>query len=210
MNVLSMLSFLITAACVWVVVWSFRPMCRACRGKVKRGARICPHCRSDIGAMGGLEKSALETVLVPLGVLLFMTFASLWAASIISLGIENRNIVGVLLGILFLVLPWGPVFLFVKARKRRAAAAQPPPVPATPLQQDPDGQNAPSPVVNADARTVWYIYLDGERGPFDPLKVKALADSGMIVPDTPVRKGENGKWVAAIKVNGLFPKSLSQ
>jgi hypothetical protein len=55
----------------------------------------------------------------------------------------------------------------------------------------------------------WYIHTEsGEvEGPLSPVMLKARADSGAIGPDTPVRNGAEGKWLAATRVKGLFPSS---
>ncbi len=43
------------------------------------------------------------------------------------------------------------------------------------------------------------------KGPLTDSVLKARAESGMIGPDTLVRKGAEGKWVPAKRVKGLFP-----
>jgi len=52
----------------------------------------------------------------------------------------------------------------------------------------------------------WYVD-DGDRatGPFSVSQMKAQAAAARIKPDTQVRKGKRGKWVAAKQVKGLLP-----
>lgn len=51
----------------------------------------------------------------------------------------------------------------------------------------------------------WYYQIMGEEiGPLDANRMRQLAHEGTIAPDTPVRKGDNGRWVMATSVKGLF------
>lgn len=51
----------------------------------------------------------------------------------------------------------------------------------------------------------WYFQVHGlVQGPLTSGQLKQKADSGIIKRDTPIRKGETGKWVEAWHVNGLF------
>jgi hypothetical protein len=56
---------------------------------------------------------------------------------------------------------------------------------------------------------VWYIQTEnGEiEGPLAGAMLKGRADAGIVRPDTPVRKGAEGKWTAASNVRGLFASS---
>jgi hypothetical protein len=58
----------------------------------------------------------------------------------------------------------------------------------------------------------WYYKTDGEEhGPVDAKTLKDFAALGDIVPETPVSKGVDGKWVRAAKVKGLFaPKEPAE
>jgi len=54
----------------------------------------------------------------------------------------------------------------------------------------------------------WYARINGHvHGPFDTQTLKSLRDHGEIQPSDYVRKGEDGKWVLAQKVAGLFDDS---
>ncbi len=44
-----MVAFLIGFAFIFVIAWTCRPSCRKCRSKVRKGASICPSCRSELG-----------------------------------------------------------------------------------------------------------------------------------------------------------------
>lgn len=51
----------------------------------------------------------------------------------------------------------------------------------------------------------WYSQAKGQIcGPWTARQLKQQADAGMIKRDTLVRKGESGKWVQALHLNGLF------
>lgn len=55
--------------------------------------------------------------------------------------------------------------------------------------------------------TEWWIRKNSlEKGPYSPKELKAFAVSGKLQKETPVRKGENGKWLRASKIKGLFPE----
>jgi SPP1 gp7 family putative phage head morphogenesis protein len=52
----------------------------------------------------------------------------------------------------------------------------------------------------------WFYEIAGKQGgPVTSAELLALAQRGMIVHDTPVQKGPDGKWVSAKRVRGLFP-----
>jgi SPP1 gp7 family putative phage head morphogenesis protein len=52
----------------------------------------------------------------------------------------------------------------------------------------------------------WFYEIAGKQaGPVSSAELLALAQRGVIVHDTPVRKGPDGKWVSARRVRGLFP-----
>ena len=52
----------------------------------------------------------------------------------------------------------------------------------------------------------WYCKIgDQEIGPLSASQLRALAASGRLVGDDPVRSGHAGAWVAARRVKGLFP-----
>jgi len=51
----------------------------------------------------------------------------------------------------------------------------------------------------------WFFKsMSAELGPYTPAEMKRFAEMGRIDPDTLVRKGREGKWVAAERVKGLF------
>ena len=51
----------------------------------------------------------------------------------------------------------------------------------------------------------WYCRIRGEEtGPFDARDLKSIARSGQLLPENLVRKGAEGSWVVASKVQGLF------
>jgi hypothetical protein len=53
--------------------------------------------------------------------------------------------------------------------------------------------------------TDWYLKLaDRELGPFTGAQLKAMAERGQIAPFDPVRRGEQGGWIAAGCVKGLL------
>lgn len=53
--------------------------------------------------------------------------------------------------------------------------------------------------------TDWYLKLaDRELGPFTADQLKAMAQRGQIAPFDPVRRGEQGGWIAAGCVKGLL------
>lgn len=52
---------------------------------------------------------------------------------------------------------------------------------------------------------LWFLQDRGkELGPFSPKQLKQLTESGRITPEHNVRMGNDGDWIAAAKVNGLF------
>ncbi len=59
--------------------------------------------------------------------------------------------------------------------------------------------------------TGWYIQTEsgGIDGPLSGAMLKTRADLGIVKPDTPVRKGPEGKWAAASRVKGLFGAALA-
>ena len=57
----------------------------------------------------------------------------------------------------------------------------------------------------------WYVQVYGvEHGPLPAETLKALARNGRISPDTPVKLGVSGQWVAADHVKGLFTADHGQ
>ena len=57
----------------------------------------------------------------------------------------------------------------------------------------------------------WYIQLDDQTvGPVTGSKLLKLAQSSRISTETPLRKGEQGKWTRAGKVSGLFSEAKVQ
>lgn len=57
---------------------------------------------------------------------------------------------------------------------------------------------------------IWYYKLMGERhGPFTANQLREKAAAGEITPDAWVRKGDDGKWITAIRVSGLFSNARS-
>jgi hypothetical protein len=58
---------------------------------------------------------------------------------------------------------------------------------------------------------LWYYREMGQEiGPLSPLRVLELVGEGLIGPETLVRKGRDGKWVPACKIQGLFIGSQSR
>jgi len=56
----------------------------------------------------------------------------------------------------------------------------------------------------------WFYEAKGsELGPVDGPQLRHLADSRLITPSTLVRKGRDGQWGPAERVQGLFPWSGS-
>jgi hypothetical protein len=56
----------------------------------------------------------------------------------------------------------------------------------------------------------WYYQIMGQQlGPILSAELRRLADTGTVTPDTLVRKGADGRWVCAEKVQGLFQRSDS-
>ena len=57
----------------------------------------------------------------------------------------------------------------------------------------------------------WYVRQRGKSlGPFSPAQLRRLATVGQLKPEMAVRKGEQGRWVAARKVKGLFAADTSR
>ena len=55
------------------------------------------------------------------------------------------------------------------------------------------------------AQIVWYYRAMGEEiGPLSAADLQELAKSGLLTPDTPIRAGADGEWLAAGRVLGLF------
>ena len=60
------------------------------------------------------------------------------------------------------------------------------------------------------ATTQWFVRVNGqEHGPIPAETLKQLALKGRITPDTPVKLGASGNWVAAGHVKGLFPPAAA-
>lgn len=56
----------------------------------------------------------------------------------------------------------------------------------------------------------WYVNHQGKvRGPFTPAQLKALATTSQLTRKTLVRKGKEGKWVPAARVQGLCSGSAA-
>lgn len=56
----------------------------------------------------------------------------------------------------------------------------------------------------------WFIRInDVEHGPLSSERLKQLAQQGKVAPDTPVKKGQAGKWYRATDVRGLFTTPVS-
>ena len=55
---------------------------------------------------------------------------------------------------------------------------------------------------------VWYWKTEGKevRGPITASELKQLARLGTLLERSPVRKGADGQWVTASKVQGLFQR----
>ena len=57
----------------------------------------------------------------------------------------------------------------------------------------------------------WYYQIMGQQfGPVSAVELHALANAGTVARDTLVRKGGEGRWVCAEKVQGLFQRSDSR
>ena len=51
----------------------------------------------------------------------------------------------------------------------------------------------------------WYTLIAGSvRGPLDARTLKSMADKGQLNPSDQVRRGDDGHWVPARQVSGLF------
>ena len=54
----------------------------------------------------------------------------------------------------------------------------------------------------------WFYQIMGEiHGPFNSTQLKQAAERGTIERDTQVRRGEDGEWVLAERIGGLFSES---
>jgi len=61
------------------------------------------------------------------------------------------------------------------------------------------------------ARAVWHLKVAGRvLGPFEPEQLRTFVAQGRVQPGTPVRKGSDGRWVAAQQVRGLLDTLPSQ
>lgn len=71
-------------------------------------------------------------------------------------------------------------------------------------RQPRDGELGTTRSNGASMASEWYVE-DNDRaiGPFSVSQMKAQAAAGRIKPDTRVRKGKRGKWIAAKQVQGL-------
>lgn len=54
----------------------------------------------------------------------------------------------------------------------------------------------------------YYRTTSGEEGPLRPSDLMNLARQGVINPETPLRRSDGEKWVAAKKLKGLFPPQI--
>lgn len=54
----------------------------------------------------------------------------------------------------------------------------------------------------------FYRTKAGEKGPLRPSDLMNLARQGVINPETPLRRSDDDKWVAAKKLKGLFPSAV--
>ena len=58
---------------------------------------------------------------------------------------------------------------------------------------------------------LWLVKTtNGEHGPLESAELKALATSGKITPDTPVRRTTDDKWFVGKQIKGLFGETPSQ
>jgi len=55
----------------------------------------------------------------------------------------------------------------------------------------------------------WAVCRTPQLGPVESAELRRLADTGTVTPDALVRKGADGRWVRADKVQGLFQRSDS-
>ncbi|NQT12289.1 MAG: DUF4339 domain-containing protein, partial [Planctomycetes bacterium] len=87
-----------------------------------------------------------------------------------------------------------------------APTAAPSPVAGRPRAAD-KPSNAPATARPQAADTGWYYEAMGQAtGPVSSSALKELAGSGLLTPDTLVRRGSTGNWVAAKQVRGLFDR----
>ena len=97
--------------------------------------------------------------------------------------------------------------------ERPRAVSEPEGVGLAPLREAPPRRPAaerprkPTPRRPA-AETRWYYEVEGQaQGPLTAAELKERAKSGQLAPDHLIRKGEDGNWVPAGQVKGLFPKA---
>ncbi len=56
----------------------------------------------------------------------------------------------------------------------------------------------------------WFLKVSNQvHGPMSAGELRQKAAAGLIGPETPIRKGADGQWVRAEKVQGLFPRGDS-
>ncbi|NQT14220.1 MAG: DUF4339 domain-containing protein [Planctomycetes bacterium] len=80
----------------------------------------------------------------------------------------------------------------VLSRAARQAAALPP-LPHAPQRRE-----------HSTNQGDWYITRKGQvAGPYTSAKLKAMAETGRLTADTPVRKGTDGPWTPAREIEGL-------
>ena len=57
----------------------------------------------------------------------------------------------------------------------------------------------------------WYYQIMGQQlGPISPTELRALASTGAVTPETIVKKGVDGVWLRAERVQGFFEWSDSR
>ena len=57
----------------------------------------------------------------------------------------------------------------------------------------------------------WFLKVgDQVHGPMSAAELRQKAAAGLIGPETPIRKGADGQWVRAEKVQGLFQGAIHQ
>ena len=78
---------------------------------------------------------------------------------------------------------------------------------APPRRPGAEASRKPTPQRPA-AETRWYYEVEGQaQGPLTTAELKERAKSGQLAPGHLVRQGEEGNWVPAVRVKGLFPKA---
>jgi len=99
------------------------------------------------------------------------------------------------------------------AEAEKPQAVEPEDMGLAPLAEDPPrrpGAEAPRKATpqRPAAETRWYYEVEGQaQGPLTTAELKERAKSGQLAPGHLVRKGEEGNWVPAARVKGLFPKA---